>query len=220
LLIEVDFVAQGLPVVEAVSKKIARRLGGHVPVDDLRGIGNLALLEVARSYDPSRSSFSAYVASRLKWAIFDGLRRETHGRAAARLRAVMASEHYGDAFAAEPEPDAPTTLEEDQAQLAGLLDGHAAALALGLLAPGGEAPPPDDDRTPEDQLARAELGRAVRGAVRGLPDLERAIIERHYYGGEPFDGIARDLGLSKSWVSRLHGRAIGALARSMRDDRA
>ena len=36
-------------------------------------------------------------------------------------------------------------------------------------------------------------------------------MERHYYGGEPFDVIAADLGISKSWASRLHERAILAV---------
>src|ERR1700738_3642865 len=98
MLAEVDLVHQGLPVVQMVSRRIARRLGGHVQLDDLLGIGNLALVEVARGYDPSRAEFPSYAATRLKWAILDGLRRETHGRStAARVLAVMASERLAEA---------------------------------------------------------------------------------------------------------------------------
>ena len=217
MLADRDLVRQGLPLVQSVARRIARRLGGFVQVDDLLGIGHVALVEAARSYDPERATFAAYAGSKLKWAMLDGLRRETHGRSAtARILAVIASERYGEG--AEPERDEPTTQEEDQAALTAFLDGHAAALALGLM-----AGPPDPDlvvrraQNPEDQLSRAQIVHAARAAVATLPERERALVERHYFGGEAFDVIARDLGVSKSWASRLHDRAIDLLSRALRD---
>ena len=214
---EHDLVSQGLPVVQAVSRRLARRLGGHVHQDDLAGIGNMALIEVARSYDPQRATFAAYATSRLRWAILDGLRRETHARStASRAAALLASERFGDAHAERPEPEAPTTQEEDQAALASLLQGHAAALAMGLVSAG-----PDTElvQTPEEEVQRAELSHVVKSAVGELPERERALIERHYYGGEAFDAIAQDLGISKSWASRLHERAILAVKRAVHGPR-
>ncbi len=210
MLAEVDLVSLGLPVVQAVSRRIARRLGGHVPLDDLTGIGNLALLEVARTYDPARATFTAYAASRLKWAILDGLRRETHGRATlSRAVALLAAERLGEAQAETVAAAEPThSIEEDQAALGTFLEGQAAALALGLLATPAD---PHLVATPEAEVQRAELAHVVKGVVAALPERERALIERHYYGDEPFDEIAEDLGISKSWASRLHERAILAV---------
>jgi RNA polymerase sigma factor for flagellar operon FliA len=219
VLAEIDLVAQGLPLVLEVSKRIARRLGGHLTVDDLTGIGNLALVEVVRGYDPARASFVAYAAARLKYMILDGVRRETHGRAmAARVAAVMASERFGDAPPEVPSRDGPTTVEEDQAALGDLLSGHAAALAFGLLS----SPPdpelvPDATRTPEEQFERAQTVQRVQATIGELPERERSLIERHYYGGEPFDLIARDLGISKSRASRVHQRAIVAVRHAVRE---
>ncbi|APR74948.1 RNA polymerase sigma factor for flagellar operon [Minicystis rosea] len=213
-----DLVRQGLPVVQSVARRIARRLGGTVQIDDLLGIGHVALIEAARSYDPARATFVAYAASKLKWAMLDGLRRETHGRSvkSARLLAVIASERYGER--AEPDRDEPTTVEEDQASLKAFLNGQAAALALGLTA---GLPDPDlfvpRAESPEEQLSRAQIVHAARAAIAALPDRERALIERHYFGGEAFDVIARDLGVSKSWASRLHDRAIDLLNLALRD---
>ncbi|MFT3766228.1 MAG: sigma-70 family RNA polymerase sigma factor [Minicystis sp.] len=217
ILADRDLVRQGLPLVQAVARHIARRLGSWVHVDDLLGIGHVALIEVARSYDPARATFNAYAGAKLKWAMLDGLRRETHGRSAsARLLAVIASERYAEE--AEPESEDPTTLEEDQASLASFLDGQAAALALGLMA-GPQDPDLVEPRveSPEEQLSRAQLVRAAREIIGSLPERERALIERHYFGGEAFDAIARDLGVSKSWASRLHDRAIDHLGRALRD---
>jgi len=217
MLADRDLVRQGLPVVQSVARGIARRLGGIVHIDDLLGIGHLALIEVARGYDPSRASFVPYAASRLRWAMLDGLRRETHGRSSsARVLAVMACERYGEG--AEPDPEEPTTAHQDQASLARLLDGKAAALALGLLA--GPADPDlvgERSQSPEEQLSRAQVVSAARDAVRALPERERALIERHYFGGESFDVIARDLGVHKSSASRLHDRAIDRLKAALRD---
>jgi RNA polymerase sigma factor for flagellar operon FliA len=43
-----------------------------------------------------------------------------------------------------------------------------------------------------------------------------ALVERHYFGGATLDEAARALGLSKSWGSRLHARAIEQMARELK----
>jgi RNA polymerase sigma factor for flagellar operon FliA len=209
MLAERDLVSQGLPIVQAVARRLVKRLGGHVQLDDLIGIGNLALVEVATSWDPLRATFAAYATWRVRFAILDVLRRDSHGRStAARATALLASERLSRAHAESPEPSSPTTLEEDQAALASLLHGHAAALAVGLL-----AAPPDVRmvETPEEQVRWAEMAYVVKGTIGTLPGRERALLERHYYGGEAFDEIAESLGISKSWASRLHERGIRAV---------
>jgi len=100
-------------------------------------------------------------------------------------------------------PDEPGTSEEEhQLKLDKLLESHAAALALGLVT-GGE--------TPEERAARSEVKGVLCRALATLPERERALVERHYFNGEDFDEIAADLGISKSWASRLHAQAIQAL---------
>lgn len=215
MLPERDLVRQGLPIVQAVARRIARRLGGWVHIDDLLGMGHVALIEISRTYDPTRAAFAAYAAWKVKWAILDGLRRETHGRSAtARLLAVIAAERAGEG--AEPEGDEPTTQEEDLAALRALLETQAAAVALGLLtAPEDPDLVPAGSQTPEEQLSRAQTFHAACEAVAGLPERERTLIERHYFGGDAFDTIASDLGISKSWASRLHDRGLAKVAAAM-----
>jgi DNA-directed RNA polymerase specialized sigma subunit len=41
-------------------------------------------------------------------------------------------------------------------------------------------------------------------------------VERHYFGDETLDQAAASLGLSKSWGSRLHARAIETIARELK----
>jgi RNA polymerase sigma factor for flagellar operon FliA len=79
--------------------------------------------------------------------------------------------------------------------------------------------PVDPERrapTPEELATTAELVARVRAIVQRLPDAERTLIERHYFGDETLDQAAASLGLSKSWGSRLHARAIERIAKEMR----
>ncbi len=58
--------------------------------------------------------------------------------------------------------------------------------------------------------------RAARAAVEGRPEAERHLLVRHYFEGVSFDEAAKEIGLSKSWASRLHARAIEGLAKDLK----
>jgi RNA polymerase sigma factor for flagellar operon FliA len=52
--------------------------------------------------------------------------------------------------------------------------------------------------------------------VATLPEKERTIIEQYYFHDRKFSDIAtQSAGLSKSWVSRLHDRALATLKERM-----
>jgi RNA polymerase sigma factor for flagellar operon FliA len=212
-----QLVVEAMPLLDTLASWMSRRLGGDVSVMDLRAYGNAVLLEATRTFDPTRAKFSTYIAKRIKWAMIDGLRQETkRRRVLLRARALAGSERYGERMnAAAANAPGPATEEFYHGRLRDLLDGHAAALAMGLIAAPLDVA--DAYETPEDQTARAELSRTLREAVRQLPERERILIERHYYRGEAFDAIARDIGISKSWASRLHAQAVQALAKALKD---
>jgi RNA polymerase sigma factor FliA len=213
-----DRFREGMSVVEAVAKRIARRMGGQLDVDDLRGIGHIALLRVAEGYDPSRAAFATYASHKLKWAIFDEVRKASHGRSVAKLAAVMASERLCDVAAATVDDDDGSG-DDDGAKLRAFLEDQAAALAMGLATSAGDVMRvADESGTPEDAALRAEVAEQIRRSVAALEDRERALVERHYYGGEAFDAIAVDLGISKSWASRIHAGALKKVGRMLREE--
>jgi RNA polymerase sigma factor FliA len=207
---------EGMSLAVTVAKRTARRLGGHVPVDDLISLGGYALVGICRTWDPTRATFAAYATRRLGWAMLDGIRKETHGRwAAARATALIGSERLSEAYgAAAPaaEHAGPTTAEQDGSALRSMLSGHAAALAIGLMAADPDA---QLSETPEEKFAQLETAHVARAAVGALPERERALLERHYFGGEAFEAIARDLNITKSWASRLHQRGLLAVAAAL-----
>ena len=77
---------------------------------------------------------------------------------------------------------------------------------------------PVEDRTesPEDLAAAAEMGRILREAIEERPENEKTLLKRHYFDEITFDDAAKEIGLSKSWGSRLHSRAIEGLAKSLK----
>jgi RNA polymerase sigma factor for flagellar operon FliA len=64
------------------------------------------------------------------------------------------------------------------------------------------------DTAPDDALDFRRFCRRVSRAVAALPARERTIVLKHYYQGMRLSAAGAELGLSKSWTSRLHARAV------------
>jgi RNA polymerase sigma factor for flagellar operon FliA len=97
----------------------------------------------------------------------------------------------------------------------------AAAMAVGLVAKTatgeeGEQVQVAQSDSPEEAVSRAQLLSLVGQAIQGLPQDEATLVRRHYLEGERFDHVAESLGLSKSWASRLHTRAMQRLSKRLR----
>jgi RNA polymerase sigma factor FliA len=56
-----------------------------------------------------------------------------------------------------------------------------------------------------------ELRDAIAEAMDGLSPIERAIVRHHYFDGEPVKELMSSTRLSKSWLSRLHARALAKM---------
>jgi len=77
----------------------------------------------------------------------------------------------------------------------------------------------DPSESPEEAFGTAEFNALMRDAVADRPEAERRLIERHYFDGITLEEAAKELGLSKSWASRLHTRALEAISRTIRRSR-
>jgi RNA polymerase sigma factor for flagellar operon FliA len=215
-----------LDVVERIAKQVRRSLGHGIELEDLSSFGREGLLEAARRFDPARGvPFRAYATFRIRGAIVDGVRatgrlpRRVHERLSAYGVAAAVSEGAAEDVLGGPE--VPATQADSERALDAHLAAMATAMAVGLVAQralGDEGEPSavDGGGTPEDLVARAELLAEVKTAIETLPADEAELVRRHYLGGERFDRVAQDLGLSKSWASRLHTRALGRLSKRLR----
>ncbi len=64
---------------------------------------------------------------------------------------------------------------------------------------------------PDAGMTKIDIDRAVDH----LPARLRGIIRRHYFGGQSLKSIGRELGVTASWVSQLHRKAIVTLRHAM-----
>jgi RNA polymerase sigma factor for flagellar operon FliA len=64
---------------------------------------------------------------------------------------------------------------------------------------------------PRDQLDTGRLSAKLRNDLRSLPEKERALMTKHYWEGKNLLEAGSELGISKSWASRLHAQAVDRL---------
>jgi RNA polymerase sigma factor for flagellar operon FliA len=206
-----------IDLVEINAHQLARRLSRAVTFEDLRSFGHEGLLRAARTFDAAKGlPFRRWANLRIKGAMIDGLRRwgGLPRRLYRDLQAMEAGDRLLEAYDAEDAANPAMTPEAADARLTAYLAGLATAIAVGTLT---AAPSEDTDAkayevTPEDRFARSEMIARVKAIVAALPRKERTLVERHYFAGDTLDDAAASLGLSKSWGSRLHARAIRAIA--------
>jgi RNA polymerase sigma factor for flagellar operon FliA len=218
-------VKESYPLVAIVARQLRRQLSLDVPLEDLQSYGHEGLLQAARRFDESRGvPFRRWANLRIRGAILDGVRSygNVPRRVYAQIRALQASDALQDAKveddAARPAPDTPEGA--DQA-LTGYLRAMATAMAVQFLAsPKGDeldrVVDDDDSVSPENLAERKELVMQLRDVLGTLPDNERTLLERYYFEDVTLEEAGRELGLSKSWASRLHARAIETLEKRLR----
>jgi RNA polymerase sigma factor for flagellar operon FliA len=209
-----------LDLVDVNARQVARRLGAAaITLDDLRSFGREGLLQAARSFDDSRGvPFRRWANLRVRGAMIDGVRQWGHlpRRVYAELRSLAAANHVEAAYE-EEHSTPPATPEAADARLTSYLAGMATAMAVGVVTLRDDVAPDGSGDSPEELTASAELLQRVKAIVQRLPEAERVLIERHYFGDETLDQAAASLGLSKSWGSRLPARAIERIAKEMRE---
>jgi RNA polymerase sigma factor for flagellar operon FliA len=194
----------------------------NVPFDDLVSFGREGLLAAARAFDESKGvPFRRWANLRVRGAMIDGLRQmgDLPKRVYRRIRQMEAADATEDALVEDDAARPPTTREQADERLRDYLAALATAMAVGTITAGPRENVDDitgAEITPEEIVSQAELFGEVKGAVSRLPAAERALVERHYFGGATLDEAAREQGLSKSWGSRLHARAIEAITRDLK----
>jgi RNA polymerase sigma factor FliA len=214
-----------LELVNIIASQVARNLGRGVEFDDLLSAGREGLLDAARRYDEARGiPFRAYANFRVRGAILDGVRhmsalpRRAYERLAAMEAAASVSE--GEAQFAFSRPAQSMSEDESEGCLDEQLAVMATAAAIGIVveasrSEAGAAAEAHLDASPELAYSQAEVLAKVRSAVAELAPTEREVISRHYFGAEGMEQIARDLNVSKSWVSRIHTRAVARLMKRL-----
>ena len=215
-------VTQHLPLAQFAVNAVASRISlpGHVNRDDLLSCAHVALVEVARRFDPAAgASFPTYALARLQGAVLDELRSGDWAsrsvRAAAR-RTDAAADSLAMALGRPPTKDElAASLGVPRSELDALqVDVHRALMVsidADTGADGTSLDLPDTGDSPERAVLRAERARTLHEAIRQLPDRLDEVVERNFFGDESLTDIARDLGVTLSRVSQMRARALTLL---------
>ncbi|MGY1885741.1 MULTISPECIES: sigma-70 family RNA polymerase sigma factor [unclassified Blastococcus] len=224
---EVDaLVTEHLPLAAFAVNAVASRISlpGHVSREDLLSCAHVALVEVARRFDPDAgASFATYALARLQGAVLDELRS---GDWASRSVRAAARRTDAAADALTISLGRPPTREE-LAQSLGVarseldhlqVDVHRAVMISidAEVGPDGTALDlPDSGESPERAVLRGERARHLHAAIRALPDRLDEVVERNFFGDESLTDIAEDLGVTLSRVSQMRARALTLLHAAM-----
>ncbi|MEO8178065.1 MAG: sigma-70 family RNA polymerase sigma factor [Deltaproteobacteria bacterium] len=217
---------EGLIAVKPIAIRLKRSLGRAAELDDLISYGQGGLLAAARRFDPERGvPFRAFANFRIRGAMLDGVRQLSHlpRRVHERLKAFESAATFSEGAAEDLNTTPPPgqSAEDRERRLVDHLAGMATAIAIGLIAEtgtddqGAATAVAPSNLSPEEHSSRQQLLELVENAIESLPEQEAVLIRRHYLEGERFDHVAVELGLSKSWASRLHTRAIGRLTKRL-----
>jgi len=206
-----QFVREYEGFVRALVMQTRKQLGLDAPIDDMVAFGFQGLLEARQRFDASKGvAFKTFAHYRVRGAILDGVRRMSHlpRRAYARLRAAEALDQL-----AEVQSDNQTAAAQPPALEFGL---RAIDTILGRVAAAYTVAVSTEDTdhgvsTPEETLLHEERMERMRVALSQLPERERLVIEGYYFKGKRIDELATELGISKSWSSRLHAHALDLL---------
>jgi len=211
-----------VPFVRSIAGKIKDQLPREIEFDDLYNYGMQGLLEAAERYDRRHGvTFQTFAYYRVRGAMFDGLRnmgwlpRHEYARLRFEERAAaylsnLTEREAGAAVAAVA--GELVNLEDEVRQVAEALGGVAAIFVTTME---GQKEKGDvaTGMTPTPQLdvERQERDVAVEEAMKELPEKERRLLQLYYFEDRPLAEVGKIMGLSKSWSSRLHARAIELL---------
>ena len=64
----------------------------------------------------------------------------------------------------------------------------------------------------------SEAHERLREAVKRLPDKNRRVLEGYYYEDKSLEEIGAGMGLSKSWVCRVHAKSLEMVREYLEED--
>lgn len=226
--------ARSASEVEALllsSEDLVARVVGHLQSsgiradrDEMEAYGRQGLVEAAQRFDSSvGADFRRFAYFRVRGSVLDGMRKmgDWGRRGYERVTLLRAANEASRAQSEELSDVTAISASEADQMLKRHMAAIAAAMTAGVFADhtivaGGEVVAVDDTQSAEDLLADMQMSSAVRSAIAELPPPEDEIVRRFYVEGDKMELIAEDLGRSKSWVSRVHTRALKRLGARLR----
>jgi RNA polymerase sigma factor for flagellar operon FliA len=208
-----DFTAHK-ELVDRVVRRLVRELDLSCELGDLTAWGHQGLLEAKQRFDPSRGvRFSTFAYYRVRGAVLDGVRSQgfLKRRAYAKVKAFEAADALAEHAAESGAEDVHAALSQRANEIEEMLGRISAAYVLSALGQGEER----SVETPETLITDAQTKDAVQHGLADLPEKEQQLLSAIYYDGATIEEAGQRIGLSKSWASRLHAKALSRMKKSL-----
>jgi RNA polymerase sigma factor for flagellar operon FliA len=221
---KVALIEQYKPFVRSIAGKIKKTLAKEIEFDDLMEFGMIGLLEAADRFDPKfGANFMTFSYYRIRGAIYDGLRqmgwvnRNEYAKLRFEERATAYLQNMADRQSGTvsdgKEKSSADELNELAEQVQNLVTIYVTSLEgmEGLQVEDKESIPVDT------RLADVEMKKHVRDALAQMPEQEQKLLNMYYFKEMSLQEVGDQLGLSKSWTSRLHAKAIEKLGKTLQE---
>jgi RNA polymerase sigma factor FliA len=213
--------AEHLPIVRLIARRIHERLPQHVPIEDLYSAGVIGLFDAFSKFDPSKKVlFRTYAQFRIRGAILDSLRtldwspRELRRKGRAVEEAIQRL--TGELSRSPTDIEIAQKLNISLAAYQQLL-GELKGLEIGSLHTEHSGHSGEEEliyvpaRSEDDPLFRyldGEMRDRLTNAINDLPERERLIMTLYYYEETTMKEIGLILGVVESRVSQIHASAV------------
>jgi len=197
--------------VYSIVNKVHRSLALRINVEDLESYGMLGLLEAHSRFKPENNrTFTTYAYYRVRGAILDGCRKEgwiprERKKKAQQMKDV---DQVLETEAEERAGAGPAKSFSDAVSRVADVVSSSAVIVLmdqqDLQSVYDEAKKPEQHQ----RLEKEQTRRFLLQALDMLDDDERDIVIRFHFENEKMDTIGEAYGCSKSWISRVHKRAL------------
>jgi RNA polymerase sigma factor FliA len=213
-----EVIERCLPLVKSITARLRLAHGLNAPFDDIYEIGVDGLMEASERFDPARGvAFTTFAYYRIRGAILDSLRRDPERLFTAsghRATSTAANGASAQLHAANDNGSAGGAIRAPEAEHGTWRFSDPETVLLASLDELGSLP---DETAPhlDEEVERRWLAKRIQAALGELPEIERRVIELHYYEDLSFSEIGAQLGICKPWAFRLHNKAIRQLRQEL-----
>jgi RNA polymerase sigma factor for flagellar operon FliA len=183
---------------------LVRRQAPTFELGEIVAFGYEGLIEAAQRFDVHHGGrFADFAYHRVRGAMWDGIRRSGfYSRSQQR--------HYSEQQQIDDYRQRQQALSETLERMAVALSKSPVARRVRMT---DAAAIPTEGPSPETHVHLLQLRDQIRQAAATLETAEREILSKHYFEQKTLAEAGAEMGLSKSWASRLHARALSLMGR-------
>ena len=213
-----QLIEQYLPYASFIAGRVIQTLSSSVDFDDVMCNARLGLLEAAKRFDPTLNvDFKTFAYYRIKGAIYDGLRKSgwIPRSLYAKIKFEQASNEYLQYVTERAARAGRPVMEEETGELHETVNSLASIYVISLDASEDMELEDKNQQNIEQSTVFQQVKRHMKESIESLPEKERRLIKMYYFQNKTLKEVGDKIGLSKSWTSRLHARALELLYRKI-----